>query len=195
MRTVKFCVEHLAKLVIIAPSYDCPNGVYRERSNMRFFVDYLQSLLPETIINYNDQGFLIEEFADKMENDFYPENSLLVLENLFFYKEETGRVVDEQRNVQTLYYQDKLPFIKTLTEYSPLYVIEDKLNFLNSAVTSIKYVKPESVVLGLGMAEEIKALAYWFQVMKGNEAPFVALIGGNLSLQKLVAIDTLLNFC
>ena len=134
----------------------------RERSSMRFFVDYLQSLLPETIINYNESGYIIDEFADKMENDFYPENSLLVLENIFFSREETGRMIDEQRNIDTLSYTDKLPFINTLTEYSPLYVIEDKFNFLNSAVSSMRYVKPESVVLGLGMAEEMKAIAYSF---------------------------------
>eukprot|EP00828_Plagiopyla_frontata_P044136 TRINITY_DN7116_c0_g1_i3.p1 TRINITY_DN7116_c0_g1~~TRINITY_DN7116_c0_g1_i3.p1 ORF type:complete len:675 (-),score=134.95 TRINITY_DN7116_c0_g1_i3:47-2071(-) len=195
IKTIKFCVEHLAKLVILVPSYDCANGVYRERSSMRFFVDYLQSLLPETIINYNEQGYIIEEFADKMENDFYPENSLLVLENVFFQKEETGRMIDEDRNIETLSYTEKLPFIRTLIEYSPLYVIEDKFNFLNSAVSSIRYVKPESVVLGLGMAEEIKALAYWFQVMKGSTAPFVAVIGGDISLFKLLAIDSLINFC
>ena len=71
-------------------------------------------------------------------------------------------MIDEDRNIETLSYTEKLPFIRTLIEYSPLYVIEDKFNFLNSAVSSIRYVKPESVVLGLGMAEEIKALAYWF---------------------------------
>lgn len=71
-------------------------------------------------------------------------------------------LIDQNQNIQTLSYGEKLPFIKTLTEYCPLYVIEDKFNFLNSMVSSIRYVRPESVVLGLGMAEDMKVLAYSF---------------------------------
>ena len=71
-------------------------------------------------------------------------------------------LIDENNNIETLTYTQKIPFIQTIKEYSPLYVIEDKFNFLNSFVSTIKYVKPESVVLGVGMAEDLKALAYWF---------------------------------
>lgn len=56
-------------------------------------------------------------------------------------------------------------------------------------------MRPESVVLGVGMAEDLKALAYWFEVMKGTSVPFVAVVGGELSLFKLLAIDTLVKFC
>ena len=71
-------------------------------------------------------------------------------------------LIDENNNIETLTYAEKLPFIRTITEYSPLYVIEDKFNFLNSTVSTLKYVRPENVVLGVGMAEDMKALSYWF---------------------------------
>jgi hypothetical protein len=69
---------------------------------------------PDNVINFHEGSYLIEDFAEKFDTDFYPENSILVLENIFFIPEETGFIKEEDGKIIKLDYEEKLPYIKIL---------------------------------------------------------------------------------
>ena len=44
INTIKYCLEHLSKLVIVLVSYDQPLGRYRKLSSVKFFHDILKTV-------------------------------------------------------------------------------------------------------------------------------------------------------
>lgn len=57
---------------------------------------------------------MINNFAEAMENDVYPENSVLVLENCFFLEKETGLHLTEEHNMQKFDYDYRSSFISEI---------------------------------------------------------------------------------
>ena len=86
-------------------------------------------------------------------------------------------------------FEEKSNYIARISEYAPLYIIEDKPNLFKTW-TSLTTLKPESCVLGLNSGKELAILSYSMIVEK---QPIVIFIGGDLTAFKLLAIDSLLN--
>lgn len=49
---------------------------------------------------------LIPDFEEKMENDVYPDNTLIVLENIYQCPSENGFTIDEENQMVPLTYDD-----------------------------------------------------------------------------------------
>lgn len=44
LETIKYCMDHSAKLVILLLSYDKPTGIYNQVYSVEFFVEFLQNV-------------------------------------------------------------------------------------------------------------------------------------------------------
>lgn len=126
---------------------------------------------------------------EKAEQDEYPDNSILILENAFFQPEEIGFRKDEADSMIPLNFEEKSDYIAKISEYAPIYVIEDKPNLFKKW-TSLVALKPENCVLGSCSGRDLSLISYSMVVEK---FPFVVIIGGDISPYKFLAIDSLLN--
>ena len=92
---IRNLLERQAKLVIVIVSYDRLFGIIyisikgrqKTTSSIKFFYDWLKSNL-EQVVTFSE-SHIIENFDENVENQVYPENSVLVLENIFFEPMET----------------------------------------------------------------------------------------------------------
>lgn len=83
---------------------------------------------------------MIENFDEKLETESFPDNSILLLENSYFTPEEVGfkqvksknEEGEEEYSLVKLNREDKSSYIKELTNYSNLLVIEDKENIFKN---------------------------------------------------------------
>lgn len=119
----------------------------------------------------------------------------MVLENIFFEPLETGTFIDEEGNV----YPTEEPDIEALTPYrrllpySPIYILADKVNFFSSQLPSINSFSADQIVLGTNILRDVQTVIYNIQGMNGRHG--VVIIGGDLTPDKLLAIDTLVAHC
>lgn len=81
VEVLKTLLERQAKLIVVLPSYDAPTGSYKFTSSTKFYFEWLKTQL-ECPVYFSDT--LIENLDELLENQTYQENSVLVLENLFF---------------------------------------------------------------------------------------------------------------
>jgi 3-phosphoglycerate kinase len=44
LETIKYCLDHSAKIVILLLSYDKPTAIYNQVFSVEFFVEYLQNV-------------------------------------------------------------------------------------------------------------------------------------------------------
>ena len=88
-----------------------------------------------------------------------------------------------------LTYEEKLGYVARLSEYAPLYIIEDKPNLFKTW-SSLTLLRPECCVLGVNSGKDMGVLSYAMVVPK---EPIVVFIGGDISPFKLMAIDSILN--
>lgn len=86
-------------------------------------------------------------------------------------------------------FEEKLDYISKISEYAPLFVIEDKPDLFKNW-TSLTALKPESCVLGLNSGKDLSVISY---AMIVDKMPMVLIIGGDLTPFKLLAIDSVLN--
>lgn len=94
---------------------------------MEFFANFLRKRFENVIF---EKSIFIEGFEEKMETEAYPEGSIVVLENAYFYGEETGFLEkekgDEGKSHCKLMLEDRLEYIRLLSEYGNIFVLEDK---------------------------------------------------------------------
>lgn len=97
---VRYLLERQAKLVIVMVSYDEPHMGHPPHftRSVRFFSDYLRKQLDAatqtTAVYFNEGGLIIDNFEEKIETEFFSDNSVLVLENAYFEPAETGFRID-----------------------------------------------------------------------------------------------------
>lgn len=72
-------------------SFESATGYFYLPWSIKFLSDYLKTQIESNVVVFNEgTTSLIESFEDKIENDFFADNSVLVLENCFFTPEEVG---------------------------------------------------------------------------------------------------------
>jgi 3-phosphoglycerate kinase len=131
-------------------------GKYSYVNSMEFFANYLKRKYENVIF---EKSIFIENFEEKMETEIYPEGSIIVLENAYFYPEETGflekkNVLNSEENESTfshckLMYEDRLEYIRSLSEYGNLFILEDKHCIYENKLASVLNLKSDCKVLGL----------------------------------------------
>ena len=96
METIRYLIEHLAKLVILVVSFDKPLGGYNRYASLEFLYEHLKQVM-DCPVAFNDQVY-IDNYAEILDSDEYPENSILLLENVNFEPGEVGYINDAERN-------------------------------------------------------------------------------------------------
>jgi hypothetical protein len=85
-----------------------------------------------------------------MENEVYPENTLLVLENQNINPCEVGFSQSEDNIIIPLSYDERNSYCEELSSYAQIFVIDNNLEVFENHLTSMQSIKgEESTVLGL----------------------------------------------
>lgn len=164
-------------------SYDEKLGEFKLTSSLQFLSEYLRTQIENTItFADSNKQVLIENFAEKIESEFYPDNSVLLLENAYFSPEEIGfelvtRNLDDEddadggeaeanpaastnnRSLKKYTLEDKQDYIEALSQYGNSLIIEDKVNIF-SRCTSLVNLHCDNIVLGTRIAEELQFVGH-----------------------------------
>ena len=161
--------------VILMSHLGRPKGGPEDKYSLKHIVLHLSELLGERDILFADD--CIGESAVELAGSLQP-GSVLLLENLRFYKEE-----EEGDEV----------FAEKLSKLGDVYV-NDAFGTAHRAHASTaviaKYFAPENKMFGLLMNSEVASAE---KVMHQSEKPFTAIIGGAKVSDKILIIENLLN--
>lgn len=165
--------------VILMSHLGRPKGGPDDKFSLRHLVDHLTDLLNDdeskTAVLFADD--CIGQQAHDLSSNLKP-GEVLLLENLRFYKEEEKG--DEA-------------FAKKLSELGNVYV-NDAFGTAHRAHASTtivaKFFSPEKKMFGLLMEKEVENAE---KIMKREEKPFTAIIGGAKVSDKILIIENLLS--
>lgn len=115
---IRYCLDHLAKCVIIVGNLGPRIGKYREEFTMLPIAELLEQELDQHVEFIED--IEIDNFDEKIED--LPENSVILLENMSFHPAEFGYSIDRQGNCVHLDLDKIHNFRKKLISYSELYI-------------------------------------------------------------------------
>lgn len=213
LKIIKFSLDMLAKLVIVIVSYGDSFGQPIEGNSARVLYDWMAGKLDQPVI-FLDSVKHERDADDNFIFDSYGDNTVVILENLFFYPEEAGYQFDPK--TELLQKADPAAideFTHMLSQYADFYVIDDKYNFFKN-YNSITDIKTEQNVLGLSMADDTLILAQTFlhamyrpqpskrerrrmkklgQVISKEHKLAIALIGGDLTGDYILALDAIVE--
>lgn len=168
--TLEYLLEHGAKKIIIISHLGRPDGVRVPELSLAPVAKCLQKLLPKTPVNFiNDvSGPDVEVIVRSM-----PQNSILVLENLRFFK-------GEERNSED--------FIQEIVESAHAkFFVQDGFAVVHRAHASTDAIaKIIPGVTGLLVEKELSALE---SAIEKPKRPLVVIIGGAKVADKQPLID------
>lgn len=159
--------------VVLMSHLGRPKGGPEDAFSLRHLVGHLSKVLNTTVLFAND---CIGDEAFKMSAEL-PAKSVMLLENLRFYKEEEGG--DEG-------------FAKKLAQHGDVYV-NDAFGTAHRAHASTAVIAkffPTDKCFGYVMANEIVNVD---KVLKGNAKPTVAIVGGAKVSSKIDIINNLMD--
>jgi phosphoglycerate kinase len=166
--TIQYLVKNQAKVILIS-HFGRPEGVFNQDMSLKLIANYLANMVDFTV---NFAPDCIGEIAQKAVNktDF---GSVLVLENLRFYKEETAGDID---------------FAKNLASFANVYVNDtfSSSHRAHASITTITQFLPSFA--GLLMQYELDNLNNLLQQPK---QPMLAIVGGAKVSTKINLLNTL----
>lgn len=194
--TIRYCLDHLAKCVIIIGSLGSTVGEVREEFTLMPVLQYLQEELDTEIHFIEEADF--DNFEEKIED--LPENSIIMIENLAFNPCEIGLKCSREGVVKHVDLDTIRAFREKLCSVCDIFINEafDDRYMRNTGNDFCAYVNPGCSslcfleygcegVMGLKLEKEVKVIANTFFE---PEHPFVAMIGGN-STSRLSLLDKL----
>ena len=172
--------------------------IYSYLKFMEFFANWLRKN-NESFQVYFEKSLLIANFEEKMETEIYPDGSIVVLENAYFYPQEIGfenrtvRGADDVEYVShcKLLHEERLEFIRLLSEYGNIFVLEDKHSVFVDKLATVLNLRSDSKVLGLKTGQEVQSVAH---VLTFRKSPFLVVLGGPVTFDKLLAFYSLLFY-
>lgn len=207
---IRMCLEQLAKLVIVLVSYGEPSGRPNPNTSVKYFWEYMRNTLDQ-ICNY-EETCKLSDMQEKIEAEVYPNNSCVILENIFHQPEEVGYLYDEEKKLDKLDYWQVQDFANLLSTYAPVYIIEDLYNYFKD-YASLTKIKTEMTIFGPILSNDLTLvpqafLHCAFQVKKSQsnrrkknksqepaaEKRTIAVLGGDLTGDIILALDTILDF-
>lgn len=199
--TIRYCLDHLAKCVVIIGSLGPNIGEYREENSLMPILQYLQEEL-DTEIHFIEEVD-IENFEEKIED--LPENSIILIENMAFHPCEIGISVTRDGIVKHTDLDKIRNYREKMTTYCDLFIndaVDDKFmrntgndfcSYVNVGCSSLCFIENGCEgVMGLKLEKDVKALAKTFFE---PEHPFVALIGGNNQSQLSLLDKIVICYC
>jgi 3-phosphoglycerate kinase len=194
--TIRYCLDHLAKCVVIVGTLGPNVGEIREEFSLMPILNFLQEELDNEIQFFEDVD--IDNFEEKIED--LPENSIILIENLAFHPCEIGISASRDGVVKHVDLDKIRQYREKLCTYCDIFINEafddkhmrnlgnDSCSNVNPGCSSLNFLECGCEgVMGLKLEKEIKVLSSTFFE---PEHPFVAMIGGN-SQSKLSHLDKL----
>jgi len=204
--TVKYCLDHLAKVVIIMGNMGPRTGEYREEWSLKPIYDFLKGEIEQNIFFYDNVE--IRDLEQRLED--LPENSIVMLENSAFHPGEFGYQVTKEGHVRHQTLQQTAQFRELLASYCEVFVndcigptvcmetaFKDPCTLTNPGCSSIVVPAygPVTAVMGKNLEPEIISITHMFQE---PDRTLVTLLGVDASsavsvIDKLVMAYSMLD--
>ena len=169
--TIEYILDQKPAALILMSHLGRPKGEIKPEFSLKPIADYLDTVLPKGVMFLND---CIGESVKDAINNANP-GTVVVLENLRFYKQETKNDAD---------------FAKSLSELADVYV-NDAFGTAHRAHASTEGItKYLPSVAGFLLAKEIE---FFDKAMSNPDKPFVAILGGAKVSDKITVIENLLG--
>uniref|UniRef100_A0A0N5B0D2 Phosphoglycerate kinase n=1 Tax=Syphacia muris TaxID=451379 RepID=A0A0N5B0D2_9BILA len=183
--TIKYALDHGAKSVVLMSHLGRPDGRKQEKFTLKPVVPELKTLLGRDVTFVNDcVGPEVEKITANP-----PNGSVILLENLRFYKEEEGKGVNEKGEKVKASPEDVEKFRASLTKHGDIY-INDAFGTAHRAHSSMVGVKLDQRASGFLMKKE---LDYFAKALDSPVRPFLAILGGAKVADKIQLIKNLLD--
>ena len=199
--TLRFCLDHLAKTIIIVGNLGPRVGMFREEHSILPIAEYFEKQLDQKIEYIKDLE--IDDFEERIED--LPENSLICFENTASHPCEFGFQIDREGNIKHCSAQEVVRFRQKLVSYCEIYINEcigdntcmeilDKpfCSWTNPGVSSLECAEfCQEPLVGLKLEQEIKNLSNLF---RDSDKSFLVILGGNELSAVSVLDKTLIAF-
>ncbi|KAK6745585.1 hypothetical protein RB195_011982 [Necator americanus] len=183
--TIKYCLEHGAKSVVLMSHLGRPDGKKNPKFTLAPVAEELKKVLGK------DVKFLTDCVGPQVEAacaDPAP-GSVILLENLRFYVEEEGKCTTEKGEKLKASPEAVEKFRASLTKLGDIYV-NDAFGTAHRAHSSMVGVKLETRACGFLMKNE---LDYFGKALGDPPRPFLAILGGAKVADKIQLIKNMLD--
>ncbi|KJH41915.1 phosphoglycerate kinase [Dictyocaulus viviparus] len=183
--TIKHCLDHGAKAVILMSHLGRPDGKKNMKYTLAPVADELKKLLNMDVKFLNDcVGAEVESSVANPAS-----GSVFLLENLRFYVEEEGKCVNEKGEKIKASPESIDKFRASLTKLGDIYV-NDAFGTAHRAHSSMVGVKLDTRATGFLMKNE---LVYFGKALGDPARPFLAILGGAKVADKIQLIKNMLD--
>lgn len=177
-------------------------GTDPDEISIKFLEEKINSYLETKVIF--EKNFEIPDWADRLENEVYPEEAVLLFENIALMPEELGVetiVVEEANPNEPASKQKSKKFkclydhikkkAKMLSNYTQSYLYDDTYNFGKRERMTNVYIRPDFFVFGRYVYERISFALRFFRPLQGSS---LLILGGEYTLEKLMFLQASMTF-
>jgi len=183
--SIKHCLEHNAKCVILMSHLGRPDGQVISKYSLKPVAEELKKLLERDVLFLSD--CVGEEVYQSCINA--PAGSVILLENLRFHVEEEGKGVDKDGKKVKADVENLKMFRENLSKLGEVYV-NDAFGTAHRAHSSMVGICHEKRVAGFLMEKE---LVYFEKVLENPDRPFLAILGGAKVADKIQLIKNIMD--
>ena len=167
--TINYALNKNCKSLVLMSHLGRPKGKYNKKFSLQVVHTYLENTLKRKIIFLEKINYHIIDFCKNVSH-----GSIILLENLRFYPEETNTKINNS-------------FSNILSKLGDIYV-NDAFGTCHRRHTSIIGVNSNLKVGGFLIKKEI---SYFSQVLDKPKRPFLSILGGAKVSDKIKLIDNL----
>ncbi|KAI6249809.1 Phosphoglycerate kinase [Erysiphe necator] len=183
--TIKYAIEHGAKVVVLMSHLGRPDGRVQEKYSLQPVVPELEKLLEKKVKFAQDcVGSEVEAIVNGSTG-----GQVVLLENLRFHAEEEGSSKDAEGTKIKASASAIEEFRKGLTALGDIF-INDAFGTAHRAHSSMVGVKLPIKASGFLMKKELE---YFAKALESPKRPFLAILGGAKVSDKIQLIDNLLG--
>ncbi|XP_078369192.1 phosphoglycerate kinase-like [Oculina patagonica] len=183
--TIKHCLDHDAKSVVLMSHLGRPDGNVVEKYSLAPVADELKKLLGREVMFLSDcVGSAVEKACENPSP-----GSVILLENLRFHVEEEGKGVDSVGKKVKASAEAVKAFRDSLAKLGDVYV-NDAFGTAHRAHSSMVGVDLPQKAAGFLMEKE---LVYFAKALEKPDRPYLAILGGAKVADKIQLIENLLE--
>lgn len=183
--SIKYCLEHGAKAVILMSHLGRPDGRVDPKSSLAIVAKKLEEIMKTPIVFLTDcVGEAVEKRCAEAKD-----GEIILLENLRFHAEEEGAGIKENGEKFKPSKEEVAAFRASLSKLGDVYV-NDAFGTAHRAHSSMAGVNLPHKAAGFLMKKE---LDYFARVMESPTRPYLAILGGAKVTDKIKIILNLLD--
>ncbi|XP_017858288.1 PREDICTED: phosphoglycerate kinase [Drosophila arizonae] len=183
--SIKYLLEKKSRSVVLASHLGRPNGKKNSKFSLKPVAKELEKLLKRQVSFIPD--CVDESVLKAIQNP--PEGTLMLLENLRFYAEETGSSKDKNKKKVKADPVKVKAFRSKLAKYGDIYV-NDAFGTAHRAHSSMMGEGYKVRAAGFLLDKELK---YFAKALDNPKRPFMAILGGAKIADKIPLINNLLD--